>query len=255
VLLAEDGMQAVDIFQQKRHLIDLVILDLTMPRLSGSDACQRMLEIDPGVRVLFSSGYFADELTEREDRIVGFIHKPYRQEELAKTVRAALEQVRVPRRDVLLMLVKRLEQALAADWATKEGAWLERVLLVLDRVEQATRQQLLDVDSPDGPLDGFRETPSQDRRMEAVRAKYADFVQQAMALKKDLQKLSHACRSITQDPGERLGLPEPVEEPVRLDMATIRQRVERFRRDLEKHRQDEINLILESVTTDIGGGD
>jgi hypothetical protein len=31
--------------------------------------------------------------------------------------------------------------------------------------------------------------------------------------------------------------------------------VERFRRELEKHRQDEINLVLESVTTDIGGGD
>jgi hypothetical protein len=214
-----------------------------------------MLEIDPGVRVLFSSGYFADELTEREDRIVGFIQKPYRQEELAKTVRAALEQVRVPRRDVLLMLVKRLEQALAPDWVGNEGPWFERLLLVLDRVEQATRQQLLDVDSPDGPLDEFRKTPSQDRRMKVVHARYADFVQQAMALKKDLQKLSQAFYSITQDPSERLGLPEPDEEPVRLDVATIRQRADRFRRELEKHRQDEINLILESVTTDIGGGD
>jgi hypothetical protein len=129
------------------------------------------------------------------------------------------------------------------------------VLLVLDRVEQATRQQLLDVDAPDESLDEYRKTPSQDRRIEAVRAKYADFVQQAMALKKDLQKLSQALHSITQGPDERPGLPEPVEEPVRLDMATIRQRVERFRRELEKHRQDEINLVLESVTTDIGGGD
>jgi PAS domain S-box-containing protein len=254
VLLAEDGMQAVDIFQQKRHLIDLVILDLTMPRLSGTDACQRMLEIDTGVRVLFSSGYFADELTEREDRIVGFIQKPYRQEELAKTVRAALEQVRVPRRDVLLMLAKRLEQALAARWTGNEGAWLESMLVVLDRVERATRQELLDVDSPDGPLDGFRKTPSQDRRMEAVRAKYADFVQQAMALKKDLQKLSQALHSITQNPIPG-GQAEHVEEPGRLDMATIRERAEQFRRELENHRQDEINLILESVTTDIGGGD
>jgi PAS domain S-box-containing protein len=255
VLLAEDGMQAVDIFQRNRHLIDLVILDLTMPRLSGSDACRRMLEIDPGVRVLFSSGYFAEELTEREDRIVGFIKKPYRQEELAKTVRASLEQVRVPRRDVLLMLVKRLEQALAADWLRNEGAWLERVLLVLDRVERAMRQQMLDVDSPDGPLDGFRETPGQARRIDTVRAKYADFVRQAADLKKDLQKLFQALRCITQDPSERLGLPEPLEEPVRLDVATIRERVERFSRELQNHRQDEINLILESVTTDIGGGD
>src|SRR5262249_2355254 len=73
VLLAEDGAQAVEMFQHDRHLIDLVILDLTMPRLSGVDACRQLLGIDPGVRVLFSSGYFAEELAHSEDRILGML--------------------------------------------------------------------------------------------------------------------------------------------------------------------------------------
>jgi PAS domain S-box-containing protein len=251
VFLAEDGMQAVEIFQRERHLIDLVILDLTMPRLSGNDACRRMLEIDPGVRVLFSSGYFAEELAEGEDRIIDFIKKPYRQEALVKTVRAALEQAGVPRRDVLLMLVKRLEQALAADWVGRETAWLDRVVLVLDRVEQAMRQQVLEGDSHADELQGT--PPGQARRMDGLRAKYGEFVEQAMALKDDLQQLSHGLRSFSKIANDRAEAPAAA--PVNLDMAATRQRIERFRRKLEEHRQEEINLVMESVTTDIGGGD
>jgi len=50
VLLAEDGVQALEIYQAQREQIRLVVLDLTMPRLSGRDAFQRLVEIDPQVR-------------------------------------------------------------------------------------------------------------------------------------------------------------------------------------------------------------
>src|SRR5262249_6687107 len=69
VLIAEDGQQAVEVFHREHQRIDLVILDLTMPRLSGEDALRRMIEIDPAVRVLFSSGYFADHVTARGEHI------------------------------------------------------------------------------------------------------------------------------------------------------------------------------------------
>jgi PAS domain S-box-containing protein len=93
VLLAEDGQGAVELYPRHPERIDLVILDLTMPRLSGSDTFQRLLEIDPQVRVLFASGYSAEHAPVLEhDRIVGFIGKPYRPADLARMVRAALDR-------------------------------------------------------------------------------------------------------------------------------------------------------------------
>jgi CheY-like chemotaxis protein len=94
VMLAEDGVQAVELFRRERDRIDLVILDLTMPKLSGEDALRQMLEVDGGVRVLFSSGYFADHVTARGEHILGFLGKPYRQDDLLRTVREALDQVK-----------------------------------------------------------------------------------------------------------------------------------------------------------------
>ncbi|HKM53983.1 MAG TPA: ATP-binding protein, partial [Isosphaeraceae bacterium] len=92
VLLAEDGLQALEIYQRERQNIDLVILDLTMPRMSGDSAFRQMADIDPNVRVLFSSGYFAEDMAAGDERILGFLSKPYRHEELVNMVGAALER-------------------------------------------------------------------------------------------------------------------------------------------------------------------
>jgi PAS domain S-box-containing protein len=95
VLLAADGLEAVETYRRERHRIALVILDLTMPRLSGRDALRQLLQIDPQVRVLLASGYSAEHLSElEEDQIAGFIGKPYRVDELAKTVRATLDRAK-----------------------------------------------------------------------------------------------------------------------------------------------------------------
>jgi CheY-like chemotaxis protein len=100
VLLAEDGQEAVELYQRERDRIDLVILDLTMPRLSGHDAFRQLREIDPSVRVLFASGYSAEHLTADDpERVLGFVGKPYRPRELAQSVRSALERVRGAERD------------------------------------------------------------------------------------------------------------------------------------------------------------
>jgi PAS domain S-box-containing protein len=94
VILAEDGQAAVDIYRSERETIDLVILDLTMPRLSGGDALQQLLQLNPAVRVLLSSGYSAEQVA-CSDRVVGFVHKPYRPQDLAARVRQALDVERV----------------------------------------------------------------------------------------------------------------------------------------------------------------
>ncbi|MBY0527649.1 MAG: PAS domain S-box protein [Gemmataceae bacterium] len=93
VLLAEDGLEALEIYQRETERIDLVILDLTMPRLAGRDTLHHLLRLDPHVHVLFASGYSAEHVTETEkDGVLGFINKPYRPQELANTVRAVLDK-------------------------------------------------------------------------------------------------------------------------------------------------------------------
>jgi PAS domain S-box-containing protein len=95
ILQAEDGLVALDVFQQYAGEIDLVVLDLTMPNLSGRETFRRLRELDPNVGVLLSSGYSADEFEPGElDGILGFIPKPYRVDELAAAVRAALDRVK-----------------------------------------------------------------------------------------------------------------------------------------------------------------
>jgi PAS domain S-box-containing protein len=91
VIQAEDGQQAVDIYTREADRIDLVILDLTMPILSGHEAFRHLLALDPRVRVLFASGYAVEQLTELEKELMaGFVNKPYRPTELILAVEEAI---------------------------------------------------------------------------------------------------------------------------------------------------------------------
>jgi PAS domain S-box-containing protein len=95
VLLAADGQEAVEIYEREGHSIDLVLLDLTMPRLAGQDAFHQMLKINPMVPVLFTSGFSKQHLSQSDhERILGFIGKPFLPEDLTRGVRAALDQDR-----------------------------------------------------------------------------------------------------------------------------------------------------------------
>ncbi len=89
VIEARDGSHAVELFQRDHSQIDLVILDLTMPKLSGRDAYRQMAEIDPAACVLFSSGYSSDDLSDLPGT-VGLLAKPYRPHDLLSAVRNSL---------------------------------------------------------------------------------------------------------------------------------------------------------------------
>jgi CheY-like chemotaxis protein len=93
VLLAADGEEGVAVYRQEAGRVDLVILDLSMPRLGGRDACRQLARIDPRVRVLLSSG-FADDPAgmAAEPGVCGFVAKPYRPADLATAVKAALAE-------------------------------------------------------------------------------------------------------------------------------------------------------------------
>ena len=93
VILASDGRQAIDVFQARGNEIDCVILDLTMPHMDGEQAYRELRRIDPEVRVIMSSGYNEQEVTQRfvGKGLAGFIQKPYELDKLVATLRKALE--------------------------------------------------------------------------------------------------------------------------------------------------------------------
>jgi len=72
--------------------IDLVILDMIMPGMSGSETFDKLREINPHVKVVLSSGYsingMASNIMEKGCR--GFIQKPFNFEQLSSTVRKVL---------------------------------------------------------------------------------------------------------------------------------------------------------------------
>ena len=82
----------MDIFAGLPDQIALVLLDLTMPVMSGEEAFHRLRAIRPDVAILLTSGY--DEATALEAfsrvHVSGFLKKPYTGEELAEAVRHAL---------------------------------------------------------------------------------------------------------------------------------------------------------------------
>ena len=94
VLLAEDGPQALEVYRQHCQDIDLVVLDMGLPRLGGQETFRRLRESDPQVVVLISSGYAEDD---RARAVLaagarGFLAKPYDLQELLRKIRQVLDQ-------------------------------------------------------------------------------------------------------------------------------------------------------------------
>jgi DNA-binding response OmpR family regulator len=94
VLRAEDGARGVALFRENPDRVDVVLLDLSMPGLSGEETFRRLREIDAGVRVILSSGYDHDEARGRlgSGPPAGFIQKPYRPEQLMAEIDRCLRQ-------------------------------------------------------------------------------------------------------------------------------------------------------------------
>ena len=91
-----DGEEALARFGTRHDDVDLVIVDLVMPRLGGAELFHRLRTIDPTARVMVASGFTQQEVTAglMAAGALGFVHKPVRLEELGRQVHAAL---RAPR--------------------------------------------------------------------------------------------------------------------------------------------------------------
>ena len=88
VLEANSGKEANDIYKEKRDKIDLVLLDMIMPKMSGGETYEKLKEINPEVKVLLSSGYsIKGQATEIMNLgCNGFIQKPFNMRKLSKKI-------------------------------------------------------------------------------------------------------------------------------------------------------------------------
>ena len=91
VVTANDGHQALEVFRSAPE-ISFVILDLTMPRMDGEQCFRELRALDPGLRVIMSSGYNEQEISQKFSGMApaGFIQKPYKLSELKEVVRNVL---------------------------------------------------------------------------------------------------------------------------------------------------------------------
>ncbi|MBN1545751.1 MAG: response regulator [Syntrophaceae bacterium] len=92
---ARSGDEALEAYRGNREQIDLVLLDMIMPGMSGEETFQKLKEIHPEIKVILASGY---SLNEQATRIMGngcraFLQKPYNTGELSRTLRNVLDQL------------------------------------------------------------------------------------------------------------------------------------------------------------------
>jgi two-component system, cell cycle sensor histidine kinase and response regulator CckA len=93
VLTAQSGREAVEIYHERHAAIDLVILDMIMPGMSGSDTYNELKKIRPDVKVVLSSGYSINGQAKKilDRGCMGFIQKPFSMRDLSVKLRQILD--------------------------------------------------------------------------------------------------------------------------------------------------------------------
>ena len=94
VLTASDGAEALSLFEERSHEIDIAILDVVMPEMGGREAYDRMRALRPGLKSLFASGYSENAIHTNFVLDEGFtlIRKPFSRDALLHAVREALDR-------------------------------------------------------------------------------------------------------------------------------------------------------------------
>jgi two-component system cell cycle sensor histidine kinase/response regulator CckA len=93
VLIAESGEMALNMYKEKKAKIDLIILDMIMPQVTGGETFDQLKEINDEVKVILSSGY---SLNDQAKEILargcnGFLQKPFDMEILSHKLREVLD--------------------------------------------------------------------------------------------------------------------------------------------------------------------
>jgi two-component system cell cycle sensor histidine kinase/response regulator CckA len=93
VVLAKGGKEAVEILNDNKEKIDLIILDMIMPGMSGAEVYDEIRKVNPDIKVILSSGYSLEGQAAKilERGCNGFIQKPFNVSDLSRKIRGVLD--------------------------------------------------------------------------------------------------------------------------------------------------------------------
>jgi CheY-like chemotaxis protein len=94
VVEAEDGRQAIEIYQHRRHEIDLVVLDRSMPGLPGEQVAMRLREINQALPIVLLSGHAGPAPAPAGAYASAALSKPVDANTLLRTIREVIDQHR-----------------------------------------------------------------------------------------------------------------------------------------------------------------
>jgi DNA-binding NtrC family response regulator len=93
VLLASDGSEALENFQQTGGEVDLVLLDMILPEIGGMEVFKKFRQINPKIKAILTSGYSSDiPEDEYDETSFSFLQKPFRITELVEKIKKLLDK-------------------------------------------------------------------------------------------------------------------------------------------------------------------
>ncbi|SRR5579883_2078290 len=156
----------------------------------------------------------------------------------------------------LLRSIEELRRVLATEVSGRQRAWADDVGRGLARVEQGLRQHLSQAQTPDGPFAEVDDTrPSLVRQAHELCREEGDLLEQCLALEKEVQWAANAFAPSTDTFDQTATGPKGTGVGGVPDFGALRERVERFLDGVQKAKETEAGLVLESVNTDLGAGD
>jgi len=93
VVEAKDGLEAVNKFAENSEIINLLLLDLIMPKMNGKEVIDEVRKVQPGIKAIFSSGYSPDTVRNKlsTEMNIHLINKPATPRDLLQMVRSVLD--------------------------------------------------------------------------------------------------------------------------------------------------------------------
>lgn len=88
VIEARNGIEAINIFKESHHTIDLVILDMIMPGMKGNEVLKEMRKIRKDIKIIIASGFMSERQRQslKEHHVDAFLDKPFRDEGLIQAI-------------------------------------------------------------------------------------------------------------------------------------------------------------------------
>jgi CheY-like chemotaxis protein len=90
---ASDGLEALEFYKKHGDTVDLVIIDMNLPRCTGDECFKELRKINPDVKAIISTGFSLTEETEKilEEGVHGFLQKPFEMKQLLKLITEVLD--------------------------------------------------------------------------------------------------------------------------------------------------------------------